>query len=106
MLRKVYLGIFIVCVLARGGVCQGQEPSLQDFVDYVENEGKTDADLYKLMSRGPMNGYYKLSFFWDLHAKLHEKYPQFVSGSENYGKTWLENDLDGFILGKGKAFHT
>lgn len=81
---------------------QSDDQSIGKFMDYLKDKSLGDEYLYDLMSKGPLRGYYKMSFYWKLHEKLKVAYPNFVSESTSYGKSWMENEVSGFVLGKGE----
>lgn len=64
------------------------QPTIQEFVKYIEDSNTSDNTMINLLTQGEMKGYYKLTYFWQLYEALHQKYPQFVSKKTKIGSTY------------------
>ena len=73
---------------------------MQEFLDYVSNKDASDQDLAELLTRGEMEGYYKISFFWSLYEELFTVYPEYISTKQTIGQTFLKKDIHSFYIGE------
>ena len=55
--------------------------------------------LEQLLTDGEMDGYFKLSYFWDLYDELYKTYPNFVSKKVKIGSTIQKRDIHAFYIG-------
>lgn len=85
---------------------ESKQPSVEEFMKYVE-EKDSSLNLQDLLTQGEMQGYYKLSYFWNLYEKLALKYPKYVSKKAKIGSTYLKREIHTFYIGNqvGKIFN-
>ena len=96
--KKVLVGLVVISFLACLAQATLEDSILHDIKNFIKRDKPLD-NLYPLISKGEMGGYFTHKNFWQIYDNLHNSFPKFVGKRKTLGLTVQKNKIEYFEIG-------